>query len=74
MDEIIKRLSARWFVKQQFLKDVYFLMKNDLRFSSGRSISGIRYVKTSQYLADNYGIDIKPRQLKYLVCTIKKRK
>lgn len=74
MDEILKRMAERWFVKQQFLKDVYFLMRNDLRFSSSRSISGIRYTKVSRHLRENYKVDINARQLKYLVCLIKERK
>jgi len=74
MDKIIFRMADKWCIKRQFLKDIYFLMCNDLRFSSARSLNGVRYVKVSHHLKDNYAIDISPDQLKYLVYLIKRRK
>lgn len=71
MDRIIKRLAWRWCLKWPFLKDVYFLMLNDIRFSSGKSVNGIRYAKMSKHLLQNYGIELHPYQLKYMVYLIK---
>lgn len=67
-------MAEKWFVKWEFLRDVYFLMVNDLRFSSPRSLNGVRYSKVSRHLFDCYGIEIKVTQLKYLVSLIRKRK
>lgn len=73
-DEIFKRLGSRWYVKWQFLRDVYFLMQNDLRFSSGRSDFGIRYAKVSTHLNRDYRVEVSPRQLRYLVLLVKSNK
>ena len=68
------RLASKWGIKWQFLKDIYFLMLNDARFSTSRSIRGARYAKMSGHLLENYRVDIKPHQLKYLVYLIRRRK
>jgi hypothetical protein len=72
MDEIFQRMSNRWCVKWQFLKDVYFLMTTDTRFSSGKSRDGIRYARMTDHLNKNYRIELQPHKLKYLVYLVKK--
>jgi len=74
MDIEIKRMAEKWGLKWQFLLDVYFLMLNDARFYSCRKPFGVSYKKMSRHLFYNYGIEISPHQLKYLVCLIKTRK
>lgn len=66
MDEIISRLADRWYVKQSFLRDIYFLMLNDLRFASDRKGFGIDFAKVSRHLRQAYGVEIGPKQLRYL--------
>ena len=71
-EEIFKRMGYRWAIKPAFLQDVYFLMLNDLRFNT--SSGGIRYTRLENHLRNEYGFDIKERQLRYLVCLVKKQK
>jgi len=73
-EAIFKRMGDKWLIKTAFLKDVYFMMLNDLRFSSLRGANSIRYTKVSRHLKDNYGLDVSPKQLKYLVFLVKGRK
>jgi len=74
MDLIFQRIGNKWYLKWQFVRDIYFLMCNDIRFYSPRSSNGIRYAKVSKYLKDSYDVHLTPSQLKYLVRTIKIRK
>lgn len=62
-------MGDRWCVKWQFLKDVYFLMTEDIRFSSGKG--GVRFRKMSRHLSENYRIELEPYKLKYLVWLVK---
>lgn len=73
-DRIFQRLGDKWLIKWAFLKDVYFLMQNDMRFSSMRSDQGIRYAKMARHLNENYQVEITPKQLKYLVFLVKTHK
>lgn len=73
-DRIFQRMGDRWFIKWTFLRDIYSLMQNDLRFSSMRSGNGIRYAKVSKHLKDSYQIELNPKQLKYLVFLVKTQK
>lgn len=73
-EAIFSRLGNRWLIKPAFLRDVYSLMRNDIRFASLRHDDGIRFSKVADYLKVSYGLEIKPRQLKYLVLLIKNRK
>ena len=70
-EAIFKRMGDKWYVKAAFLRDIYFLMQSDLRFSSLRKGDSIRFTKVSRHLKDNYGIEINPKQLKYLVLLVK---
>lgn len=72
--QIFFRLGNKWLVKPAFLEDVYYLMLNDLRFSSLRTARGIRYSKVSEHLYENYQITLSPAQLKYLVSLVSSRK
>lgn len=67
-------MGDKWLVRWTFLKDIYFLMQNDLRFSSMRNDGGIRYAEMSRHLKDSYQIELKPKQLKYLVFLVKTHK
>lgn len=70
--QIFRRLSERWSVSEEFLKDVYFIMCNDVRFMSLRNEGGIQYKKMENHLKRNYRIvSIKERQLRYLVMVVK---
>lgn len=70
-DKVFKKLGGKWCIKWGFLKDVYFLMTQDIRFYSGRG--GIRYTKMEKHLADTYGIELNERKLRYLVTVVKKQ-
>ncbi len=70
-EAIFRRMGAKWYIKAAFLRDIYFLMQSDLRFSSLRGDNSIRFSKVSKHLKDSYGLEVNPRQLKYLVLLVK---
>lgn len=74
MDRHFRRLADLWGIKRHFLKDIYFLMLNDPRFSSPKSIQGVRFMRMSRHLLDNYGVELAPHKLKYLVYLIRMKK
>lgn len=71
MDRTFQRLGDNWLVKWQFLKDVYFLMEHDIRFYSPKHTHGKKYVHMSKHLKNSYGIELNPRQLRYMVWRVK---
>jgi len=68
MMEIFNRLGTRWAIKPAILKDIYLMMKHDIRFYTPRNGGGIRYIAMQDHLETNWRIyTIKERQLRYLV-------
>ena len=68
MIEVFERLGEKWAVKPEILKDIYLMLKHDVRFFSTRNGGGMRYKAMENHIAKNYRIHtIGERQLRYLV-------
>lgn len=66
--EIFDRLGKRWAVRPAILKDIYLMMRHDVRFLSIRNGGGIRYKAMETHIRERYSIDtVSERQLRYLV-------
>lgn len=75
VDQVFIRLGRKWLVPPEILRDIYSLMKNDVRFMSTKGCHGVRYKKMEVHLRKVYHIDnVNERMLRYLVREIKRRK
>lgn len=68
MMEVFDRLGGLWAVKPGILKDIYLLMRHDVRFMSMRNGGGIKYRKMEHHIKLQYRVfTITERRLRYLV-------
>lgn len=71
MMQVFDRLGDRWVVKPEILKDIYLMMRHDVRFLSTRNGGGIRYKSMEGHIRKHYRIfSINERQLRYLVVCV----
>jgi len=74
MNKHIERLANKWDIEAHFLEDVYYMLNNDIRFSSSRSPRGVRYKKMSDRLKNKYEVPLEPYHLEYLVLLVRNKK